>query len=147
MQQASDSGGTATKIRKSQKDEIIRNAEHDLLIEKISVIEFLNRVTHKPNKIAIDMSHFETINTDCDDADDFDIDSTNIHNLSIEQRNSNEANSCIICCNAVPNVLFLPCRHLKCCDACASEMAVRASERYKCPLCKRIVEDTVVAFV
>lgn len=70
LTQAVEGGGTAA-IRK--KDNLIRAAESELSSNKITVMDFLNRVTKKANNISINMAHFQVpvgYLSDVDDDDD-----------------------------------------------------------------------------
>lgn len=47
---------------------------------------------------------------------------------------------CVICLDSVPNVLFLPCRHLKCCSTCSVSTD-------NCPVCRAKIVDKIKAFI
>ncbi len=51
---------------------------------------------------------------------------------------------CVICLDAPPCVLLLPCRHIPVCGsaACAAMMGAPA----KCPLCRVAVADSLAVF-
>ena len=61
--------------------------------------------------------------------------------------------SCIICCDAKADTVFLPCGHLVCCEACAGDMASKAPfnrygfNRYECPVCKKIIHHEKKVFL
>ena len=48
--------------------------------------------------------------------------------------------TCRICLDATVHVLFLPCRHLICCEQCANNV-------HNCPLCRQRIVGTIKAFV
>lgn len=141
-----DGGGTATN---KKRDNLIREAEKELLSEKINVMEFLNRVTRKSNKIATNMAHFQVPVGYLSDVSDCDDDVIELENASTVQAILPVVlpDECVICTNNRPNVMFLPCRHFKCCDVCASGLAARSSEKFACPYCKETVEDTILAYI
>lgn len=144
FEQNVDGGGMDTTRK---KDNLIREAENDLCSEKITVIEFLNRITKKSNNVATNMAHFQVpVGYVYEDDDD---DNDEYENSPIVKETVPEVlpDECRICADNKPNVMFLPCRDFKCCDACASGLAARSVEKFLCPFCKRIVEDTIVAFI
>lgn len=145
LTQSVDGGGTAT-IRK--KDNLIRAAESELVSNKITVMEFLNRVTKKSNNIVTNMAHFQVLVGYLSDSDE-DISNEDFDKGPIvaECLPVASPDECIICTDNKPNVMFLPCRHFKCCDVCASALAARSVEKFACPCCKRTVEDTIIAFI
>lgn len=145
MSQAIDSGGAAVeRIKQKKRNKTIQNATNDLNDEKITIIEFLNRVTCKSEHGITDMANFEVsdeyMSDSTDDEDEQCIEGTNNCIPDVD-------NLCIICCERQKNVIFLPCRHQRCCEECASELAARANDSYECPCCKQTVRDTIVAFV
>ena len=48
---------------------------------------------------------------------------------------------CLICCSAVRNTVFLPCKHAACCDKCGSEIKLRFKP---CPICKTPIDDLLI---
>ena len=48
--------------------------------------------------------------------------------------------TCVVCLSAERNMLLLPCKHLVLCSACAAKVSV-------CPLCRSVVQDTVVCWL
>ena len=47
--------------------------------------------------------------------------------------------TCRICLDSAVNELFLPCRHLVCCDVCAASVR-------RCPVCRQRIIGTIKAF-
>lgn len=47
---------------------------------------------------------------------------------------------CVVCMNANPAVVFLPCKHMACCSACAN----RVEE--KCPICRTAIQSKIEPF-
>lgn len=48
--------------------------------------------------------------------------------------------ACVACLDRLANTVFLQCRHLVCCEACAGRMK-------DCPVCRRAVTDRMTVFV
>ncbi len=48
--------------------------------------------------------------------------------------------TCVVCLSAERNMLLLPCKHLVLCSGCAAKVSA-------CPLCRSIVQDTVVCWL
>ena len=48
---------------------------------------------------------------------------------------------CLICCSAIRNTIFLPCKHAACCDQCGSEIKLRFKP---CPICKTPIDDLLI---
>lgn len=49
------------------------------------------------------------------------------------------AKTCKVCLSAEVHILFLPCRHLACCEKCAPSLHV-------CPVCRNLVQGTVKTY-
>lgn len=148
MSQAIDSGGAAIEKKTQKKrNKIIKDATDELNDNKISVLEFLNRVTCKREQGIMNMAHFEVPSgyfSDDDNEEDDECIETNDN--CIIDRHIDE-NLCIICYDRKKNVIYLPCRHQKYCEECSSQIAARVEGKFDCPFCKQTVEDTIVAFI
>jgi hypothetical protein len=48
--------------------------------------------------------------------------------------------ACIICCEKEREVCFFPCRHVPCCQDCASKVT-------RCPVCRESIDDGVRVFL
>ena len=48
---------------------------------------------------------------------------------------------CLICCTALRNTIFLPCRHACTCNTCAHSLKMRNSP---CPICKNTIKDLLI---
>lgn len=55
--------------------------------------------------------------------------------------NALEGGLCLICCSAIRNTIFLPCKHAGCCDKCGSEIKLRFKP---CPICKTPIDDLLI---
>lgn len=146
MAQAVDSGGATRSVKREQKirNEVIKKATEALNDKKITVMEFLVRVTCKREKCIISMAHFEGSTGNTSESSDDD-DSAGSSNILVQERVDDEG-ICIICADEKSCVVFLPCRHMKSCKSCSSEIAARAEGAFHCPFCKQIVQDTMVVF-
>lgn len=90
------------------------------------------------------MAHFnvpDAYNFDTESSDD------DVEPLSGTTLTHTEDVLCVVCSDKRPNILFLPCRHMKCCEECSSKLAAEEEEPFSCPYCVQIVENTIVAFV
>lgn len=54
---------------------------------------------------------------------------------------------CVVCKDSKANVVYFPCRDMKCCQQCSSLIAARHEGAFPCPNCRQPVIDTVVVFV
>lgn len=149
MHQMVDSGGSARAQCKNKKDDIIRNATQDLDNNKITIIEFLNNVTCAENETVTGMAHYVTpqgyfSDSESDSGSDSETEPTEVEVPAIIQPQL--VDLCIICIDRKPNVVFLPCRHLKCCDECSSLLAAQNENQLLCPYCKGPVADTIIVY-
>jgi hypothetical protein len=53
-----------------------------------------------------------------------------------------EVNECVICLEAKPNQVFIPCAHLCTCSDCYSQM--KSNNKPSCPLCRRFVTTSIL---
>lgn len=141
-----DGGGAGTN---RNKDVLIREAENDLCCNKITIIEFLNRITKKSNCIATNMAHFQLpVGFIYESGDESDNTDESENTLSVNETvHEAETDQCRICADKKRNVIFLPCRDFKCCDGCASTLAAHGGGTFSCPFCKCDVLNTIVAFI
>ena len=70
---------------------------------------------------------------------------TNDQNLSLEELKSkidemHRHNTCKVCLETVVQQLFLPCRHLICCEACGNNVKF-------CPICRAYIAGTIKVFM
>lgn len=147
MYQMVDSGGSARIPCKNKKGEVIRKATRDLHNNKITVIEFLNNVTCAENETVTGMAQYiipQGYTSDSDSESDSEVESTETEIPAISEPQL--CDSCIICIDRKPNVVFLPCRHLKCCQECSSVLAAQNENQLLCPYCKASVADTIVVY-
>lgn len=62
-----------------------------------------------------------------------------IRQLEQEKEKIRESRLCKICLDKEVSVLFFPCKHLICCQACAPRLA-------KCPMCRKIIREKILVY-
>lgn len=150
MSQMVDSGGSAKSYREKQNDITIRNATTDLKNGTTTVIEFLNNVTCKENNTVTNMANYDVPQgyvSDSDSCSDSECLPENDETPSAIQSQPIDENLCVICADRRSNVLFLPCRHLRTCEECSSLLRAQSENALTCPMCKQLVENTIVVFI
>jgi hypothetical protein len=60
----------------------------------------------------------------------------------VEQDVEEQTTLCSVCFSNKKNVVFMPCRHMACCEMCASNQNVT-----NCVLCRTPIEQTIVVFI
>lgn len=53
---------------------------------------------------------------------------------------------CVVCKDNMPNIVLMPCKHLKICDICHLKFK-KNSGPYICPYCREIMQDSIQVFV
>ena len=88
------------------------------------------------------MEKEHTSKTDCDETTNANTEVTicEVSRLKQENETLRSNMTCKICLDARVGKLFLPCRHLVCCEECSA--AVR-----KCPLCRERIVGTITTFL
>ena len=81
-----------------------------------------------------------TSKTDCDETTNTEVIICEVSRLKQENETLRSNMTCKICLDAQVGKLFLPCRHLVCCEKCSA--AVR-----KCPLCWERIVGTITTFL
>ncbi|XP_056011394.1 uncharacterized protein LOC125649175 isoform X2 [Ostrea edulis] len=59
-----------------------------------------------------------------------------IQNTSNNPGNETSDDTCCICLENRPEIIFMPCRHQKCCENCAESVQL-------CPICRHNIEDRI----
>lgn len=142
-----ESGGSLAK--KKRKDSVEKNnkiREATLLLDegKITVATFLSRMVYEKNEICVDvvpkLNIFEEESSEDEMPEELE-----------EQPTRNNDTECIICQAKTPNIVLLPCKHLKICDDCILKLQAdsisKGLQNYCCPYCRQIVEDTMQVYV
>jgi len=58
-----------------------------------------------------------------------------------------EEKQCVVCMNEIARVIFVPCRHMKCCVRCVLKIEQSTThDRIRCPMCMADVQDWMEAF-
>ena len=58
-----------------------------------------------------------------------------------------EEKQCVVCMNEIARVMFVPCRHMKCCVRCVLNIEQSTTHnRIRCPMCMADVQDWMEAF-
>ena len=52
-----------------------------------------------------------------------------------------DTGECLICCSALRNTIFLPCKHSCTCNSCAHSLRMRNNP---CPICKNDIDDLLI---
>lgn len=143
----SESGGSlAKKKRKSSVEKSNKIKDASLLLQqgKITVATFLSRMVYEKNDICVnmvpDLNIFKDESRDDDLSEDLD-----------ETASYNNENECVVCRDKIPNIVFLPCKHLKICDECnlklQADAVSKGMQNYNCPYCRKIVEDSMQIYI
>lgn len=68
-----------------------------------------------------------------------------------EQTANLEVKLCVVCTVQEPNILLLPCKHMKICSECVLKLQANAiakeHEKFECPVCRQAVIDTIQVFL
>lgn len=129
-------GGQVSK-RKTRKDENIEKNTEELKQNRITAHEFLRNLTSKASGDKEPMEPIEITAGDESAEESFDSGPTNDPIID---------DSCIVCYTNRPNVLLLPCQHLKFCVECIDKMESTTAQ-LKCPYCMSITTNKFVAFI
>lgn len=120
--------------------------------KKLTINEFLNRVTFPENSILTGLANFDVPRgyiSNCEDVEDDD-DSNSSQSLSQTTSQNDNDTLCIICTDNRSNTLLLPCRHLKTCNECYLSLIAKHiadNEDNTCPVCRSIIEDSMIVFI
>lgn len=148
MSQMVASGGSASVFRENKRDITIRSAMTNLKDTKITMIEFLNRVTYKENNISMAMANYYVPDGYVSDNEAEVFEECPPPVVRVNQTNLNiDDMLCVVCKDSKANVVYFPCRDMKCCQQCSSLIAAQHEGAFPCPNCRQPVIDTVVVFV
>lgn len=143
-----NSGGALGKPKRKTKENVMRanliaKAETDLLNGLITATSFLDRMVFSRNKIVTDMEPFEDIFEDLKYMEE--------ESNATEEGAANPPLICIICLENKPNILLLPCKHLKLCSDCTSKIEAQSVannfNKFKCPFCRQDVDEHLHIFI
>lgn len=149
MSQMIESGGSVSTRREDKRDNLIRESMKDLSEGKITVVEFLNLMTYEENHISSSMASCyipDGYISDSEPEPDEVALPVQIIDPTSDSASDNEA-LCIVCTDRNADTVYLPCRHMKCCQECSSLLAAQSENGFSCPFCKQSVATTLVVFV
>lgn len=148
MSQMVDSGGSVSACRENKRDITIRSAMSDLKDAKITMVEFLNKVTYKENNVSMAMSNYCVPDGYVSDNEPDEFEEFVPPTLQLNATNLNiDDMLCVVCKDVKANVVYFPCRDMKCCEQCSSTLAAQTEGAFPCPNCRQLVNNTVVVFV
>nr|XP_036219598.1 probable E3 ubiquitin-protein ligase LUL4 [Bactrocera oleae] len=150
-----NSDGALGKPKRKTKENVMRanliaKAETDLLNGLITATSFLDRMVFSRNKIVTDMEPFERHKV------------KGLEYMEVESEVEEESNAteegganppliCIICLENKPNILLLPCKHLKLCSDSTSKIEAESVannfNKFKCPFCRQDVDEYLHLFI
>lgn len=131
--------GKEPTVRKTNKDLRIETNTDKLKKNIITPTQFLQILTANKEE---DEEVMVSVADDGTDGEADEEDTTAINTI-----NTPEEIECIVCYTRRPNVLFLPCRHLKCCLECVNVIEADISTTFACPYCRTPVTDKHTAFI
>lgn len=149
-----NSGGAMGKTKKKrkfiEKAELIEQANEELRSGSITATAFINRLVFPKNKIVNEMEPDEDIFEDLayleeeeeDEEEDIVSEPPQIPRSQV---------LCAICFEVEPNMLMLPCKHLKTCNTCVlklqAENITKGIDKLNCPICREEVIDMMQVFL
>lgn len=144
-------GGTKKRKTSRDKDAKILNAIDDLEKGKITIHAYINRLVFPKNYICTEMEPNEDIFEE-PPAYDSEDESSEDGDAAFNTSSNISTALCVICHDVPPNILVLPCKHLKMCNACwmllqARALAENDASTKKCPYCRERICETIQVFV
>lgn len=112
---------------------------------RITAALFLNRI------VSVLEMNFDEIGETSDDNDFEEAINEEILNFNGNSSDDNKS-LCVICQEKPPNVVFIPCKHLKTCSECIEQLINynnqnNAVQDLLCPFCRKLVEQKIQVFV
>ena len=65
------------------------------------------------------------------------------HNVDVAIAEALRGTTCVACVERRACVLFMPCKHVALCDACAQTMREQRRVMFRCPICRSHADDTI----
>lgn len=151
LTESGGSFGTVKKRKRSRDNNLkILNAIDDLENGKITIYSYINRLVFPNNHICSELEPIDDIFEEPPAYDSPDESSEDDEGTICENVN-NFSTLCVICHNVPPNILVMPCRHLKMCSECYLLLKAQCRSNNetstKCPYCREIICDTIQVFV
>lgn len=140
------------KLKYKDRDAMITTATQDLESEKITTMEFLNRITYEEHdNLLKNISLFlpEGYLSANEHSDSDEDGSTSSQSTAGSQYNPNEGDGmCVVCKISRWNMCFLPCTHIRCCKNCTERLHADAlPQQPKCPICRQTVAKSFSVIV
>ena len=99
----------------ADKNDRIDEAGVLLVLNKITLSEFLNRMVYEKEGICVDLEPID----DIFDINEYQSTSDDDQIIPDEEDQTDQNDFlCIICQERAPNMGLIPCKHLKCCNIC-----------------------------
>lgn len=128
-----------TKLTKSQ-----------LRAGRITASTFINRLVFPKNETVTEMEPDDDIFEDISYLEEEDEEESD-PNDDASKAPAKALLLCVVCLVREPNILLLPCKHLKICSECLLKLQADSlandEEHYKCPVCRDLVNDTMQVFL
>lgn len=146
-----ESGGASSSKKKKKnkrRNDLINDATDDLDADKITTMEFLNRMIYKDSSvITADMSNFVLPPEYLSDNEQSDQEEPEEQ----EENQQNQDMTCVVCKVSLPKVMFRPCNHFKCCKECSDLLVQQYTGGVEgvlcqCPCCRSDVLEAIEAF-
>ncbi|XP_065365518.1 uncharacterized protein LOC135958543 [Calliphora vicina] len=151
FEQFANSGGSFGKIKRRKtnidRSTKIKKAVDELKKGVITASTFLNRMVFPQNQTCTEMEPEEDMFEDIiyleEEIDEDDMETS-------KEASKHEIKFCVVCITEDPNILCLPCKHLKICNGCALKLQAQAisdNEEFNCPVCRQPVAETMQVFL
>lgn len=149
-----NSGGALGKNKRKrkfiEKAELIEKANEELRSGSITATAFINRMIFPKNEIVTEMEPDEDLFEDqvyLEQAEEEEEDVAPVESQGVPCSQI----LCVICYEVEPNILTIPCKHLKTCNACVlklqAEAIAKGLDKFRCPFCREEVNDTMQVFL
>lgn len=147
-----NSGGALGKTKKRrkfiEKAELIEKANEELRSGSITATAFINRLVFPKNKIVYEMEPDEDLFEEHSYLEDEDEEDDTVSEPPTLPRSQI---LCVVCLEVEPNILLIPCKHIKTCNSCVLKLQAASIanglETFNCPVCRAEVNDTMGVFL
>lgn len=121
--------------------------------KKIVLLEFLNRLTYSKNNIVYNMHNFGDRTDDiasCNESDNDDDENEVVDQRNIPSTSSRIQLLCSVCMENNPNIICIPCSHVKLCRSCYDTLnseAIADNTMPQCPTCRSIIQKVMAVYL
>lgn len=149
---ANSGGASAPKRRRKCVDKAhkIATASEELRAGRITASTFINRMVFPKNETVTEMEPDDDLFEDISYLEEEDEEESD-PNDDASKAPAKALLLCVVCLVREPNILLLPCKHLKICSECLLKLQADSlandEEHYKCPVCRDLVNDTMQVFL